>query len=108
MNRLMICAMALAMAAPAVSFAADTAPVAKVRFSDLDLTNANDAARMVRRMDVASASVCGASKFSLREMQRAVRESDCYRQSMDRAMADLGSPTVNAVYRERAMVVASN
>lgn len=103
----MICAMALALAAPAVSLASEV-PTAAVRFSDLDLTNARDAARMVARMDKASAAVCGASSFSVKELQRAVRGSTCYRESMDRAMADLGSPTVNAVYRERAMLVAAN
>lgn len=108
----MFCAAALALAIPAAGQAAaarDDQPVSvKVRYGDLNLTQTHDAAVMLRRLDNAALESCGASKFSLREYRAAVRDSACYHDSMNRALADLGSPTVNALYRERPVTVASN
>ena len=112
MKNMMICAFALAMAVPAASQAASagdsnaTSVAASVR--GLNLTQPADAVVMLRRLDTAALEACGASKFSLREYRDAVRQSACYRDGMSRAVADLGSPTVNAAYREHPVTVASN
>jgi UrcA family protein len=108
----MFCALALALAAPAASQAASADSSARVsipvRVSGLDLTQPADAALMIRRLDAAALEACGASKFSLREYRQAVRESACYRDGMNDAVAQLGSPTVNALYRNHPVAVASN
>lgn len=85
---------ALALAAPAAA-----APSVPVRVGDLDLTNARQAAEMLRRVDVAAARACGAETASVREMQTAVRRSDCYAKAMDRALAELRAPAVESLYR---------
>jgi UrcA family protein len=111
MKNIMIFAVALALAAPAASFAASAdgqAPTLSVSYRGLDLSQPQGAKRMIARLDKAAAEVCGASSFSARDYQRAVRSSACYQDSMNRAVATLASPTVNAVYRERALTVASN
>jgi len=73
-----------------------------VNKAGLDLSSQRDATRLLVRLDRAALSVCGASTFSFRQVQDATRASECYRQSMDQAVASLNSPTVNAIYRERA------
>ena len=57
---------------------------------------------MMQRLDAASLKACGASPFSLREVREATRREDCYQASLDRAVADLGAPSVTAIYRDRA------
>ena len=57
---------------------------------------------MLRRLDAAQLTACGASTFSLREVIKATRESACYREGLDQAVASLNSPTVNAVHRGMA------
>lgn len=107
----MFCALALALAVPAASQAAsaDSATVSiPVRVGGLNLTQPADAAVMIRRLETAALEACGASKFSLREYQQAVRESACYRDGMNSAVAQLGSPTVNALYHDHPVAVASN
>lgn len=113
MKTLAIFALALTLAAPVVSQAAPSSSDARdvavrVRTNDLDISKPAGAQAMLTRLDRAAAEACGASEFSLREYRDAVRNSSCYRDSMNRAVASLGSSTVNALYRERAVVVASN
>lgn len=114
MKNMMICAFALALAAPAASFAAPAmsadgqAMALSVSYSGLNLSTPKGARLMINRLDEAAAEVCGASSFSARDYKQAVRSSTCYRDSMNRAVASLGSPTVNALYREHAVIVASN
>jgi UrcA family protein len=112
MKQLVVCALALAVAGPA---AAQTASAFEVttsvaaRHGDLDLNRSADAAVMVRRIERAALSACGASDFSLRQYREAVRNSACYRESMDTAVASLNVPTVTAIHRDRASFsVASN
>jgi len=107
---LMFCAIALTLAAPAASQAAagEESVAIAVRHGDLNLTQSRDAAIMVRRLDTAALQACGASSFSLREVQQATRESACFKDSMNRAVAALGSPTVNAIHRDRGASLASN
>jgi UrcA family protein len=108
MKTLMISATALALL-PAAAFAApaDLTTVVKVRIADTDLTNVAGAQRAIARLDGAALEACGASHFSLREYKLAVRNSDCYRDGMDRAVASLGSPTLNAVYQRSGTRLAA-
>ncbi|RAK66572.1 UrcA family protein [Phenylobacterium kunshanense] len=85
---------ALVFAAPAAA-----APSVAVRVGDLDLTNARQAAEMLRRLDVAAARACGAETASVREMQTAVRRSDCYAKAMEQALTELRAPVVESLYR---------
>jgi len=102
---------ALALAAPAAADilthdGAVTTTVA-VRAGDLDLNRAPHAATLVARLDRAAAQTCGASTFSVREYQAAVRRTGCYRDAMEQAVASLNAPAVTAVYRERVPLVAT-
>ena len=111
MKTLTACALALALTTPLAAHAAsagDQAPTATVRYSDLNLTRSADAAVMLKRLDRAASSACGVSQFSLREVRVAVRQSDCYRDGMNQAVASLNSPTVTAIFKDRAGQLASN
>ena len=104
-------AAAAIIAAPVAAFADEPVVTTNIAVSKagLDLSSERDATRLLARLDRAALNVCGASAFSLREVQAATRASDCYHQSMDQAVASLNSATVNAIYRERApMRMASN
>ena len=95
-----VCALALALAAPAFAAPAGEAATAiKVGYSDLNLGNARDARILLRRLDLAAASACGASPFSVREYQQAVRQSSCYRDGLNRAVAAIDAPAVTSLYQ---------
>jgi UrcA family protein len=105
MKRLIVPALAaLAFAAPAA--AATDGPVAKtstaVSYAGLDLSRASDAAVMAGRLDRAALGVCGASRFSARDVQDATRRSACWRDAMQQALARLGAPAVDAAVLARA------
>ena len=107
MKRLAIPALAaLALASPAaadvVTRDGNVTTTVVVRAGDLDLNQAPHAAILVARLDRAAAQTCGASTFSVREYQAAVRRTGCYRDAMGQAVASLNAPAVSAVYRERA------
>jgi len=101
--------MALAFAAPAVSYAGtsagDTTQVA-VRYHDLDLNKSANAAILLKRVDVAAMEACGASPFSLAEYRQAVRRSACYQGATSRVVAALNAPTVTALYNNQAVRLA--
>ncbi|MBS0362862.1 MAG: UrcA family protein [Proteobacteria bacterium] len=78
-----------------------------VRIHDLDLSSPAGSAAMLRRISQAAQEACGASSFSFQDYRWATKRSGCYRQSMDRAVADLNAPTVTRLY-EQNPVVASN
>jgi len=102
---------ALAFAAPAaadvVTHGGNVTTTVAVRAGDLDLNRASHAATMVARLDRAAAQTCGASTFSAREYQAAVRRTACYRDAMDQAVASLDAPAVNTLYRQRAPITAA-
>jgi UrcA family protein len=52
----------------------------------------NQARAERRRIETAAMEVCGASPSSLRELQLAVRHSDCYRKALDGALRQIGDP----------------
>src|SRR5687767_10567911 len=99
MNRLILAIAALAIAAPAAHGATRA-----VNSGGLDLANSADGRVMLQRLDRAAADVCGASAFSVREMQRAVRRTACYRETMDQAVAALNAPSVSSLYTAGAQV----
>ena len=113
MKRLIFCALTLALAGPALAQAdsnlnADGRPAAlTVRHNDLDLSTSRGAKIMIHRLDEAASAVCGGTSFSAREYKQALHSTPCYQDSMNRAVASLGSPTVNALYREHTLSVAS-
>lgn len=94
MKLLTISALILAVATPAAA-----GSTAGVRLGSLDLTNPADAAVIAQRIDRAAADVCGASRFSARQVQVAIRRSDCYRETLDRALASLNAPAVSAALK---------
>ena len=99
------CALATAMAAPA-AMASDSPLVVRVAYSDLNLSSQHDSAVLLRRLHEAALEACGASDFSVPDYRRSVERSTCYRESMDRAVASVGAPTVSQLYSGRAF--ASN
>ncbi len=91
MKVIAISALALAIASPAAA-----GSTTGVRLGDLDLGKPADAAIVAQRIDRAAADVCGASRFSAREVQTAVRRSACYRETLERALSSLNAPAVSA------------
>ena len=89
---------ALALAAPAVAGPTVTTSIA-VSPAGLDLSTAAGAEVMASRLDRAAVRACGASDFSLRDYQQAVRRSACYHDAMNQALASLNAPAVNAALR---------
>lgn len=89
-----ISALTLALATPA--FASSSTGV---RIGGLDLGDPADAAIMAQRIDRAAADVCGASRFSARQVQVAIRRSDCYRETLAQALGALNAPAVSAALR---------
>ncbi|WP_309646669.1 UrcA family protein [Phenylobacterium sp.] len=109
--KILISALALALAAPVAVQAAPAVEITTsvaARHGDLDLSRAGHASIMLRRLDRAALSVCGASEFSLREYQRAVRATACYGAAMDSSVASLGAPLVSSAYQGRGANLASN
>jgi UrcA family protein len=92
---------ALALAAPAVAGPTVTTSIA-VSPAGLDLSTATGARLMASRLDRAAVRACGASDFSVRDYQQAVRRSACYRDAMGQALATLNAPGVSAALRDRA------
>ena len=107
----LLIALTLAAAASTVAIAApapDGVHMVPVSYSDLNLNSRADAQRLLHRLDRAAAEACGASTFSLREVQAEVRHTACYHGGMDHAVASLNAPTVNSLYAQRAQVLAQN
>ncbi|CAN7631933.1 UrcA family protein [Phenylobacterium sp. LjRoot225] len=104
MKHLAPLAIALSLFAPAAALAGTTDEAVTVRVShaDLNLAQPDGAAIMLNRLERASLSACGASTFSFREVQDEVRSSACFRNSLERAVATLASPSVNAIYRAQS------
>lgn len=105
MNTLAICALSLALIAPAVGHAASSSSVdtvgdasaVRVSYRDLDLNQPRDAHILLTRIHQAALESCGASAFSLREYRQAVQHSACYANSTERAVAAVNMPVVSGV-----------
>ena len=88
----------IAMTMPAAAMAA-TPSTSVLRYGDLDLNRPADAALMMRRIDRAALEACGASVNSVRDMRRAVRESACFRETLDRTVSALNAPALTALHQ---------
>ena len=111
MKTTLLIALSFAAAAATAAVAApapEQVHMVKVGYGDLNLNRTADAERLLHRLDRAAADACGASGFSLPEVKAEVRRSNCYRSSMDHAVATLNVPTVNSLYAQRAQVYALN
>lgn len=100
----LLVASALAALAFATSAAAGPLATTSIAVSPagLDLSTAAGAVAMAGRLDRAAVRACGASSFSVRDHQEAVRRSTCYRDAMGEASSALDAPAVSAALRERA------
>ena len=78
-----------------------------VRTHDLDLSSQQGSAVMLQRISRAAQEACGASSFSVADYRWAMKRSDCYRNSMDRAVADLGAPAVTRLYEQHPVLAAN-
>jgi UrcA family protein len=93
------------MAAP-VAMASESPAAVPVAYGDLNLSSPHDSAVLLHRLHEAALEACGASDASVAAYRLSVERSACYRDSMDRAVASVGAPTVSQLYSGRAL--ASN
>jgi UrcA family protein len=105
MKILIAAALAAALATPAAARTVEHGPkettTIAVSSAGLDLTRKSGAQHMLNRLDRAALSACGASEFSVRDYQQAVRRTACYREAMDRAVASVDAPAVGALYQQK-------
>lgn len=84
---------------PAAGAAEDEAPARlTVRFATADLRDQPAARRLLARIGDAALDVCGASPFSLPELQRLVRASACWHDAVARAVTGIHAPQLAAAY----------
>lgn len=80
---------ALALAAGAAVAAPAGYGSTVVRVGDLDLGRPADVERLQRRLETAALEVCGAHAGSVRMVKQAVARSDCYRETLAQASAQV-------------------
>jgi UrcA family protein len=92
-----------ALAAPALAQAAEAGDRISVRATHIDRHPASPRAarRTLGRLEAAALEACGASSFSLYEIRQAVRASDCWREAMKDAVAQIGNPLLRQVYADK-------
>jgi UrcA family protein len=71
-------------------------PSVRIAVHPGDLDNPVAAKRLFDRIEAAALEVCGGSPFSLPEFRRAVRRSDCWRQGVSTAVAELHDARLGA------------
>jgi UrcA family protein len=77
-------------------------PRVVVKYSDLNLSNPEDAATLLHRIEQAARRVCpDADLLNLRALQVSVQ---CRRQAVARAVGAIDSPTLNALLNRRTNV----
>jgi UrcA family protein len=88
---------------PAAGRTADGAanPTIRIVVRKADTESPAAAQRLFDRIDEAAMEVCGASPFSFAEVRRAVRQSDCWRQSVSTAVAKVQDPSLTARLEQR-------
>lgn len=96
---------ALALAASTAAFA-DPVQV-RTSTAGLDVHSDGGARAMLRRLDNATLSACGVSKFSLSEVKRSTRATECYKDAMGGAVQSLAAPKVTALYRGDIQTLAA-
>lgn len=75
----------------------DAAPQKAVDYSDLNLSVPADADRLYTRLQRAAKHVCGPS--DARDLRKASKQRDCYRESLATAVAAVNHHSVTALYR---------
>ncbi|HEX7886392.1 MAG TPA: UrcA family protein [Phenylobacterium sp.] len=97
---------ALTFAAHAQAAPAPAGASVKVSMSDLNLHTQAGAAIGLRRIEAASNRVCGGAPDARRLDQQAVHRA-CMRETMERAVASLGSPLVTAQHTDQGRTITS-
>ncbi|MCJ2185726.1 UrcA family protein [Novosphingobium beihaiensis] len=100
---LAVSALGLAMASPAAAqerIGPNSYAVA-LKAADRNPDTPEAARRMLIHIEKAAFAVCGASPFSLREVQRSVRHSACWRDSVAETVARIGNPLLTQAYSSK-------
>jgi UrcA family protein len=98
-------ALAAPVAAQRVDAGAERA-VIQLNHVDRHPTTPAAARRSLARIDRAALEVCGAFDSSFRELKDAVHRSDCWRESMAGAVAQIDDPLLRAAYADRPAAMA--
>ena len=79
--------------------AGKSAPAVTIPYNDLNLNDPRDAKVMLRRIRTTAVEIChpGETGFEM-----TARFEDCYRQTVDRAVAELNAPRVTAAHSVKA------
>lgn len=84
-------------------FARDTleqsAPAITIHYSDLDLARPSGVQALYQRVSAAARQVCGPE--NIRDLTRYAASQKCFDQAMNQAVADIGVPQLNALYRHK-------
>jgi UrcA family protein len=107
---LIVCGLALAIGASGTAVAGESdaaLEAVRVSYADLNLSNPADSAVMLDRLRGAALEACGAPVQSVKDWRWAVRRSDCFKESMARAVAQLHSPALSQAYG-RQLALAAN
>lgn len=65
---------------------------------DIRPATVHAARRTLTRIEEAALEVCGAPRGALREVRRAMRKSECWKESVDRAVTAIGNPLLIRVH----------
>lgn len=72
----------------------------KVNYADLNVAREAGAKQLYRRLQQASKRVCGVESLAVIGSVRAVSEArSCYRDSLDSAVAEINSVTLNEIHQ---------
>ncbi len=107
----LICALALAAAAPTLALAApaaEQAPSVVVHFSDLDLSRQHDAQVLLSRIDDAAMESCGATIHTDPAQYAVIRRSACRAETMASAVAQINAPLLSALFDTRHTLAMAN
>ncbi len=91
---------------PALAAPSDTVPTVTVSYAELDISRLPGAQVLYGRIEQAALQVCPVFAGPYREML--TRKSACYQHAIAKAVADVNSPQLFAIYRARATRLASN
>ena len=87
--------------------AADSVPTQAVSYGDLNLSSAQGAATLYKRIQAAARSVCPVGG-SDRELQRVISRQSCYDQAVARAVRQVNSSSLSAYYSAKTGHVVAN
>lgn len=96
-------ALAAALLIPTVALAGEpsAAPSERVSYGDLDLGAEPGAVAMLRRINRAATAVCSRQAEGGSTADVMARFETCHRETVERAIAQLGAPSVLAAYEAR-------